>query len=53
MTLKAIDFEELQDICKHRSECGMECSDDDNFSSECDSTECPIWTELLNSELEK
>lgn len=43
---KTIEFDELIEICKFRSDCGEYCSEDDNLSGACDNEECPFWHEL-------
>jgi len=50
MTLKAIDFEALMACCKHKED--TECSEEDNYSCQCENEECPIWSELKSAEIE-
>ena len=49
--MKAIEFELLQSVCKHRHN-EHECLDKDSYSGLCEHLECPIWSELVNSETE-
>lgn len=49
---KRISFETLQEICMHRTNI-EECTEQNNFSGECNCSECPIWNELSSSETEE
>ena len=51
MKVKAICFEMLSENCKYKDET-TGCSEEDNFSAVCDNSECPIWNDLVNSEVE-
>ncbi len=51
MRTRAIEFEILQDNCKH-CENRDECVEGDNFAGKCEQAECPIWNELDNCEVE-
>lgn len=51
MATKNIDFETLKEICKYHKE-GNECCEEDNFSCECNTSECPTWNDLNTSEAE-
>lgn len=48
MIVKAIEFETLEEACKHKDKYD-ECTEDDNYSGKCSCTECPIWNELESS----
>ena len=52
MKVKAIEFEMLQDNCKHCANVD-ECGEDDNFSGECNQAECPVWNDLDSCEIER
>ena len=49
--MKAIEFEILQDNCKHCKNID-ECIEADNFSGKCEKTECPIWNDLDSCEID-
>jgi len=51
MSVRKIDFETLRNMCKHRDEEDI-CSEPDNYSGECDCSECPVWNDLSNGDSE-
>ena len=53
MSVRAIEFETLKELCKHSKEEESDvCLEEDNYSSVCECAECPIWNDLKNSEVE-
>jgi len=53
MESKSIEFEALQEVCKYRSKCGRKCSEEDNFTGQCEDCECAIWQELGVGDLDE
>ena len=51
MEIKSIEFDMLKDVCKYNKE-EEECQEDDNISGCCECAECPIWNDLVCSEME-
>ena len=51
MKVKAINFDILSENCKYKDQTDA-CSEEDNFSCVCNNSECPIWNDLVNSEVE-
>jgi len=48
---KVIEFETIQEICLHKNE-NLECDEENNYSGECNCSECPVWNDLINGEVE-
>jgi len=51
MSAKAIEFETIKEICRHKN--GKKCSEEDNITGICDRAECPIWCDLTTSDIEE